>query len=225
MRPELEGIVFDARMKRLSKHKKNLIESRTSALSRTYTALKKTLRASDWAFLPDLEQLIEREQFRSLVYADEDRAVSDQDFIDILQSLPSQIHEEKTKLENAMHKELRDEGHNPTSGLAAFVFRTPRYSHTAPFDDVLRLTVFAARGKPDYAFVSTCRRYVDLASKLVELAGLDVQTATTWDMDRRPAEYICTHKRCAPTHDGVKVYSWRGIVSIMHAVYRANLKF
>lgn len=210
MRPTLERLVFDERRDRLCKNK-DLITSRTCILTDAYTEFKKTLRASDWAFLPKVSSLMDREHFRSIMYADEERVISVDDFNEPLQALPSQFHDNKLQIENAMRSVLADEGYNSSSDaeLATSVLRSPFRGPIRPYTDTLRYTLLCGWGWSN-ARPSISKQDIALVTKLVELVGLDVRTATAWDMDKQAAEYVCSY--CS-TSRHIKIYSWRGLVS------------
>lgn len=211
MRPILERLVFEERKQRLCRNT-TLIASRTSALTDAYIGLKKNLPASDWVFLPKVPKLKDRGDFRSIMYAEDERVVTANDFTVPLQELLSKINRNKLVIESTMCTALVGEGFNTTSDaqLATSVFRPPLNGPVRPFHDILRSAVYEMTPT---LHPSTSKKDISLATKLVELAGLDARTATAWDMDQRSTEYVCTREQCSFGRYAIRIFSWRGIVS------------
>jgi hypothetical protein len=209
MRPKLETLILNHRAKYFNKEKPELVEARTAVLQTAYTHFKKTLRAQDWMYLPDAKLLRMRPQFKQHVYAQEEHNISVDDFSEAFEGLFEKLTAEREDLVNGV-KQLS----STATHLAVCVFRRGYHGPILfSVDDVLR-TAATEFSWSDYPITASDIHYrcslVTLASRIVELVGLDPQTATHRDMDTLGKEFTC--KRCSVRGQPQIVYCWRGAV-------------
>jgi hypothetical protein len=217
--PRLEEMISEERKLYLQAREAQLAQERAELLQNRYAEFKKSVRASDWIHLPSKEVLVNQTEFRQLLYAEAGRIVEGRELDDLLTTLLT-ISAANAEIISEMF--VRAHAHYLSADLAVAVFvlnnkngsdsTTLITSHEASKELALRANSYGQ--KFTAADVKVSHYGIQVAKRLVELAGFDPKTALAKDLDEANPEFICLNEFCTgPSELNRTIFNWRAAVS------------
>ncbi|KAF6746731.1 hypothetical protein DFP72DRAFT_1150833 [Ephemerocybe angulata] len=196
---KLEPAIIEARNLRLALDLEPTVEKRMGILEDVYSTYLEGLRPSEQYFCPPLEDLRPIPEVLTILEADKTHKITESDFkpvADILDDLVARYQEEKKKTLVNLLNSSRDRYMGEPLELARNVFRragsqgSSVRSQAPTSDCVLHLYELSSRH----------------SSELIDMAGLNPQTASVDEMDSMDPRFVCD--TCS-TLKGYAILSWR----------------
>lgn len=201
-----------------------------------------TLHPSERYCSPLVEYFRAHPAILSLLEAEADVTITADDFRPIIHVVEDYIAEYRAGKLDSVTAELKLETPHSAkhaANLARYVFECRRPAYEEPGPQLIGWRMIAGHtcfeGGRSFELrpgvwvpmhctkVSLHRKASRVASKLIELAGLDPATTTVDDMDKRNPYFVFEQKHLLFQSRGYEVFTWRRAVCLIYASPSSNL--
>ncbi|KAJ7127629.1 hypothetical protein C8R44DRAFT_98931 [Mycena epipterygia] len=222
IRETLEDPIRDKRGARLVKDHPDIMEGRQILAREAYMAYASTVLPKEATYLPTLVDLHTNPKIRAICEREPDVDITISDFSVLPSIVADWVSNKQAKLTHIANS-AEPEKTSDRFNLAVTIFRCKK-----DHENVGRPAIFGGDEAMRH-IGETCDPELDMplsrvASDLVALLGLDPDTASVADMDRRNVRFRCygefNYKACDKASHRVQVFTWRGCIT--HAIDAHN---